>query len=157
MPKFTMDTAGIVSLTAEPVAGRSPFEPMTWRDLGTFEAAYIEALFFTEGEELGKKGFGDLAPSALAKILEDCAAFKKTAAYVAVREAEDNEELGDLFEGFGGCSTQAGRDFLLNRNGHGAGFWDGDWPEPHATALDEAARAFRAVSPTVGDDGRVYL
>jgi len=25
-------------------------------------------------------------------------------------------------------ATQAGHDFWLTQNGHGAGFWDGDWP-----------------------------
>lgn len=30
-------------------------------------------------------------------------------------------------------------DFWLTRNGHGAGFWDGDWPVPAATRLTEAS------------------
>jgi hypothetical protein len=35
---------------------------------------------------------------------------------------------------------RAGHDFWLTREGHGAGFWDGDWPEPAATILTDAAR-----------------
>ena len=35
---------------------------------------------------------------------------------------------------------RAGHDFWLTRNGHGVGFWDGDWPEPFAEQLTEAAK-----------------
>ena len=35
---------------------------------------------------------------------------------------------------------RAGHDFWLTRNGHGAGFRDGDWPEPFAAKLTEAAK-----------------
>lgn len=41
--------------------------------------------------------------------------------------------------------TQAGHDFWLNRNGHGSGFWDGDWSEPAATILDQASHGFGEV------------
>jgi hypothetical protein len=50
----------------------------------------------------------------------------------------------------------AGHDLWLNRNGHGCGFWDGDWPEPAATELDEAAKAMGGVDLYVGDDGLIY-
>ncbi|MBN9237284.1 hypothetical protein QFZ88_005590 [Mesorhizobium sp. YL-MeA3-2017] len=48
----------------------------------------------------------------------------------------------------------AAHDFWLTRCGHGAGFWDEDWPEPHASRLDFAARAFGVY---VGDNGMIYL
>ena len=50
----------------------------------------------------------------------------------------------------------AGHDFWLTRNGHGAGFWDGDWKEPAATALDKSSKAFGEVNLYLGDDGLVY-
>lgn len=53
-------------------------------------------------------------------------------------------------------ASMAGHDFWLTRCGHGAGFLDGDWPEPHASALDEAAKAFGNVDLYVGDDGRIW-
>lgn len=52
-------------------------------------------------------------------------------------------------------AAMAGHDFWLTRCGHGAGFWDGDWPEPAATALTEASKAFRNVDLYVGDDGEI--
>ena len=40
----------------------------------------------------------------------------------------------DSARGFGDCWSAAGHDLWLNRNGHGCGFWDGDWREPAATS-----------------------
>lgn len=51
---------------------------------------------------------------------------------------------------------RAGHDFWLTRCGHGAGFWDGDWPEPQAARLTAAAEAFGNVDLYIGDDGRIY-
>ena len=55
-----------------------------------------------------------------------------------------------------GQDGRAGHDFWLTRNHHGAGFWDGDWPEPQATALTDAAHAFGERNLYLGDDGRIY-
>lgn len=49
----------------------------------------------------------------------------------------------------------AGHDFLLTRNGHGAGFWD----RGAGVAGDELSHAARAEGPVslyVGDDGGLY-
>lgn len=51
---------------------------------------------------------------------------------------------------------QVGHDFWLNRNGHGAGFWDGDYPV-HGDKLSAIARTFREVNPSLGDDGVIYF
>jgi hypothetical protein len=49
---------------------------------------------------------------------------------------------------------QVAHDFWLNRNGHGAGFWDGDYE--FGDELDKLATKFREVDLYVGDDGKVY-
>jgi hypothetical protein len=65
-----------------------------------------------------------LTEKAARAIRSDCADF-----WVAnVRMIRDRPE-------------QAGHDFALTRNGHGAGFWDGDWPE-HGDMLTEASKPF---------------
>jgi hypothetical protein len=50
----------------------------------------------------------------------------------------------------------AGHDFWLTRCGHGSGFWDGDWKEPAASKLTDAAHAYGNADLYVGDDGRIY-
>ena len=56
------------------------------------------------------------------------------------------------------CAVEeyAGHDFWLTRNGHGCGFWDGDWPEPTASTLDEASKAAGGRDLYIGDDGLIY-
>lgn len=41
-----------------------------------------------------------------------------------------------------GRENQAGHDFYLTRYGHGAGFWDGDWPRETGQTLTKAAHAY---------------
>ena len=46
----------------------------------------------------------------------------------------------------------AGHNFWLTCNGHGSGFWDGDWP----ARLTEASEQFGEFDLYVGDDGLIY-
>lgn len=50
----------------------------------------------------------------------------------------------------------AAHDFILTRNRHGAGFWDGDWHRPWGDQLTALAHDFSEVELYVGDDGIVY-
>lgn len=81
----------------------------------------------------------DFEESCILKMVEDCKAF----------QLEHGELLDDDLE-------RARHDFWLTRNGHGAGFWDGDWPDPAATVLTDSAHAYGSFDLYVGDDGRVY-
>lgn len=161
MPEFILNTDGGVvmrpGLDPRGFSGVLHF----FDDLDAFTRGYIEALFFTEGDEPGRwfgeshdspdlKGFADLAPEALARIITDCAAFQDRNAWTAMMR-----EDGDL--GPRPSLRTGGMDFWYTRNGHGAGFWDGDWPEPYASDLTAAAKAFGSVDAYLGDDGKVYL
>lgn len=60
--------------------------------------------------------------------VEDCARF----------QAEAGDRIGDsVFD-----REHAGRDFWYTRNGHGCGFWDGDWPNPIGEELAELTRKY---------------
>jgi len=91
----------------------------------------------------------DISPETRAAMKRDCESFL-------------DANFDDIFcDGApssqdGGVIGMAGHDFWLTRNGHGAGFWDGDWPEPHATRLTEASEAFGEFNLYVGKNGRVY-
>lgn len=87
-------------------------------------------------------GLEDIAPEAMAIIVNDCKQFQ-----------ESNDDLiGDDLADWG----QAGHDFWLTRNGHGAGFWDGEW-EKSGKALTAASKAFEECDMYVGDDGLLYI
>jgi hypothetical protein len=82
----------------------------------------------------------EVADSALDKMRKDVESF-----------ARENAEL------IAGEWSQAGHDFWLTRNGHGAGFWETpDWPEREGKLLTDAAHAYGEVYLYVGDDGMIY-
>ena len=94
---------------------------------GYFECLVWTGLYFadetSEAESLAYcvLVWWDRLPEGVrAQIVADCEAFQ--------------EEAGDLIAADLG---QAGHDFCLSRNRHGAGFWDGGWgselPEPFAS------------------------
>jgi hypothetical protein len=95
-------------------------------------------------------GIAGIAPEAMAKIQDDCSKF-----YAAVESMGidlDAEILTD-----DDATEQAAHDFWLTRNGHGAGFWDGDWSEAVEDKLTKLAESFGEAYPYVGDDGMIYL
>ena len=107
--------------------------------LAAFVGGTIEAAVFTATDSDGEPppedvSEADFEPGTLRRIKADAAAFyaEHAALIVAANLAKDP-----------GCGPEAyaGHDFWLTRCGHGAGFWDGDWREPAATTLSEAARA----------------
>lgn len=126
----------------------------------SFIASYMEAALWSsvdaDGEPLSDKFMVcDLAPETAEKMREDCHAF-----YDANHEAIHclGAPVASDWDGpiEGREAAMAGHDFWLTRCGHGAGFWDGDWPEPHATTLDRAAQLFGNVDLYVGDDGLIH-
>ena len=82
----------------------------------------------------------DVDPESLEKAVADCARFQ-------AENAADLEEF-DL--------ETAGHDFWLTRCGHGAGFWDGDYPEPQASRLTASSHAFGEAWPYVAG-GKIHL
>jgi hypothetical protein len=110
-----------------------------------FINAYIECALWASSDDndtpLDKNyGIADISSEALETMKADCNAFMDTPAY---------REYGDDAE-------RAGYDFWLTRNGHGAGFWDGDWDDFAGSALTAASKAFGECSLYVGDDGLLY-
>lgn len=95
----------------------------------------------------------DLEPATLRDMIADCAAFvEANRATIESAIATGEVACGPDFDEWG----RAGHDFWLTRNGHGAGFWDGDWPEPQAATLSEAARAQGDYDLFMNDDGAIY-
>lgn len=80
----------------------------------------------------------DIAPEAMNKMRADCLRFYD----------ENFEFIADDIE-------RAGHDFWLTRNGHGAGFWDGDWPE-FGDLLTERSKQFGETDLYLGDDCQIY-
>ncbi len=130
-------------------------KPNSIYDLNPFARAYVAALYFADcGEGDQPPADAELSPEALESIAADCAAFEQA-------NAADIGKGCTRGSGEYTASEQAGHDFYLTRNGHGAGFWDGDWQDgedkSRGERLSEAAHAFGGSSPYLGDDGKIYL
>lgn len=113
-----------------------------------FTIAYIEAALWSSTDESDEQGgepldanygLDDIAKETLASILDDCQTFQR-----------------DYADDIGGELERAGHDFWLTRNGHGAGFWDGDWDDDIGQRLTEASDVYGSVDLYVGDDGLIY-
>ena len=53
--------------------------------------------------------------------------------------------------------SQAGHDFFLTIAGHGAGFWDGDWPENGDRLTTICENLVSHIDIYEGDNGQVYI
>ena len=125
------------------------------QSLDKFTTAYIEcALWSTTDNSTESGGLpldqhyspGDIAPETLARMTEDCRQFQ-----------EDNR--ADLASS-GLSMERQGQDYWLNRNGHGAGFWDeymaGSVEGDACRRLSEASKVWGDFDLFVGDDGQIH-
>jgi hypothetical protein len=101
--------------------------------LDTFTRSYLETALWSSNDNADDSGgepldanydFSDFTAKALAEAIGDCKDFQKKYSHLW---ADDNDD------------EHAGHDYWLNRNGHGAGFWDGDYE--NGDELDKAAKA----------------
>lgn len=136
MGEFTLDTSGVVHIRTEP---HGDWRGIGWSDLDAFTQGYVEALFasrwdcprcaaskFTCDTHF-RLGFADLAPEALALILDDCAVVQAKWPEWSARD-------------------MAGQDFWRERQDTRLGS-DGQW----------GVYGLPPLTPTLGDDGKVYL
>lgn len=108
-------------------------------------ASYIETALWSSTDDNSEPfdsnySPDDLAPETVNQMRADCESF-------AQGQAATIDDL-DI--------EQVAHDFWLTRNGHGAGFWDGDYAEPAATVLTAASKGYGEVNLYVGDDGLIY-
>lgn len=144
-------------LIPNPERKRSPYKPAN-----EFAAAYIKTMLWitndnsdpdTGGDPLdenfdGKPG--EFGPGVWDSIIDECAKFQKEN---AVDLACEGVTYGPDY----GQEGRAGHDFFLTRCGHGAGFWDGDWPKEEGKRLTEASQRYGEIYVYVGDDGKLYI
>jgi hypothetical protein len=83
----------------------------------------------------------DIAEETINQAIEDCNSFMEKAGEIKDTDNDDG---------------RIGHDFWLTRNGHGAGFWDGDYPID-GDRLTELCKTFKECYMYVGDDGKIYI
>lgn len=116
---------------------------MKWEELDEFTKQYIATALWSSWDENNEPLDSnydqfDLTEETIKLFFMDCRAFQN--------ENSDYFENGD---------ETAGHDFWLTRNGHGAGFWDGDYPE-FGDILTKKSEEYGVINLYVGDDGKLY-
>lgn len=105
-----------------------------------------ESLFDAPGQnirdvvDVDREVWGNLGEDARLEILASCLGF-----LVSAEGLVDEDQM-----------EKAGGDFHLTRNGHGAGFWDGDWVE-HGEKLTELSKPWGSCELVLGNDGVMRL
>jgi hypothetical protein len=121
----------------------------------TFLNSYIETSLWSSTDEDGiplddsKYADSELAPVTRERFKEDCAAFYKQ--YAKVMNILSDDVVRSLPN-----ESRIAHDFWLTRNRHGAGFWDGDYPEPLGAILTDLAHSFGECDLYVGDDNLIH-
>jgi len=106
--------------------------------------------------ETGGHGPGTrLSNDLLDRIRQDWYTFREQAEALGFDATEHrattiNSTEGDEWD-------YAAYDFILTRNHHGAGFWDGDWHDPWGDRLTELAHTFPQLESYLDDDGILRL
>lgn len=116
-----------------------------WNAIPKFCQGYFEAMLASE-DDLGNAGFYQLPREAFDKSISDCLKFQKMVATPLMMALAGSYD-----------SAQAGMDFYLTRNGHGAGFWDRGLGVIGEELTTICKTHFKPVEPYLGDDGLIYL
>jgi len=116
--------------------------------LDEFTKAYINCALWSSIEDDGiplddNYSIDDLAEETLQSMIKDCKCFQ-----------DDNEKL------FEGQEIQAGHDFWLTRNGHGAGFWSRGnnyySKDVDGETLTQKSYKYGMVDLYIAIDGKIY-
>jgi len=115
-----------------------------------FTTAYIECALWSSTDNSTESGgyplddnydISDIAPETLEQMKKDCADFQSQFADLLTDYPDEN----------------AGHDFWLTRNRHGAGFWENDFgTRENCKKLTEMAHAYGSFDLYVGDDGKIH-
>lgn len=120
-------------------------DPLTRQYLETALWSSTDTINGVESVPLDKDhDISDIAQCSVNRAISDCATFEELA-----KQADINLAAFGL--------EHVGHDFWLTRNHHGAGFWDGDYPDEIGKKLTEISDSFEELSPYIGDNGKIYI
>ena len=116
-----------------------------------FTNEYIRAALWVETDEDespldAKYTVADIERETLAQMIEDCRQFQEKYGHLFTKE-----NCPKQFDPVG----YAAHDLWLTRSDNGCGYWDGDWEEPAATILTEAAKEMGEMDLVVYE-GKIY-
>jgi hypothetical protein len=125
--------------------------------------ALAETVLYTEYDEYGEPldcnySIADFEEESLKKLYADYQQFISVVEEKITAEIGENWDcIDDFYDIHQPALNQTEYDYILTRNRHGAGFWDGDWSSQVSKILTNAARSQSEFTALVDDDGKIYL
>ena len=122
---------------------------MTHEDFDTFFNQFLVTALWSSNDDAGQpldNRFtpSDFTPRAL-EILRAHALSFWSRMYYYIEHETTNRTAGD-----------AGHDFWLTSQGHGSGFWDGDWPV-YGDMLTDLSKCYPTIDITITEDNRLAI
>ena len=122
-------------------------------ELQEFTEATIEALYFVDtGDDGQPSNDAEMSDETRLDLEADCRSFwHRFGCFIMCDACVIVRGSGEYTK-----AQQAGHDFWMTRNGHGVGFWDGDWSDNYSDMLTKGAKAYGRFEIYAGDDGLIY-
>lgn len=117
---------------------------MSYQATQQIKAGYIECMIWADSptdEDSIEIEYDDISDSLNNIIVDDIEKFVSLA----------DKLINEVLEVDGYNLENVGHDFWLTRNGHGAGFWDGDLPNELGDKLTTIAESFKTFNLWVND------
>jgi hypothetical protein len=116
----------------------------------------LVSLLWSEDEE--REGcpyeLKDVAPELRDRLTSEWDQFRELVESLGFDPERDRATCYDSSQGDAWC--YAAHDWIMTRNHHGCGFWDGDWHQPWACDLTFFCQRFPEINVYRGDDGLLY-
>ena len=120
---------------------------LNYLGMDEFTSSYLESALWSSTDDNGTpldSIDADMAEETVSRFKLDCDKFRADNAGL-IELASEHQSIAHI-----------AHDFWLTRNGHGAGFCDGDYPEEIGDALTKASKVFGECDLYIGDDGKIY-
>jgi hypothetical protein len=117
--------------------------------------AIYALLWSTPDDEQGGLEAFEPSQALKDKVAADWESFREKAEAMGFDAEEHRARAVDSSQG--DEWDYAAHDFILTRNGHGSGFWDGSWHEPWGRKLTVLAKSFGEIHCYLSEDDTVEL
>jgi len=125
--------------------------------------ALAETILYTECDDNGTPlnrnySIADFDEKSLETLYREFQEFVRVVEkQVTGKIGENWNSIDDFYDLMQPSENQTEYDYILTRNRHGAGFWDGDWASEVSQILTDAAQDQFEICVYVAEDGKIYL
>lgn len=100
----------------------------------------------------------DVDKESLEKLNKEYSQFLEEVGQEITKKIGDKWDcIDDFYDIHQPAENQTEHDYIMTRNHHGCGFWDGDWSSQVSEILTKAAQKLPEIEVYAGDDKKIYF